>query len=204
MPCELLSPDMSTVRFLTTNQIAALLGVSERTVANWIDKGHIDAHRTPGRHRRVSPDELVSFLNQRGMPVPKELQSTIRILIVEDDVQIARILQRQLNPEVSGYEVTCMEDGLSALMHIGHSKPHVVLLDILMPGMDGLEVCRKIRSNPDLADVQVIFVTGYDDIVPEVIRRDTGAVDVLKKPIKAEELNEAVEKALSARAPHTL
>jgi excisionase family DNA binding protein len=195
---------MSSVRFLTTNQIAALVGVSERTVANWIDRGHIDAHRTPGRHRRVSPDELVSFLNQRGMPVPKELQTNIRVLIVEDDVMVARTLQRQLNPEESGYEVTCMEDGLSALIHIGHNKPHVVLLDILMPGMDGLEVCRKIRANPELADVQVIFVTGYSDIDPESIKRDTGAVDVLLKPVKAEELNAAVVKALSARAPHSL
>jgi excisionase family DNA binding protein len=195
---------MSSVRFLTTNQIAALVGVSERTVANWIDRGHIDAHRTPGRHRRVSPDELVSFLNQRGMPVPKELQTNIRVLIVEDDVMVARTLQRQLNPEESGYEVTCMEDGLSALIHIGHNKPHVVLLDILMPGMDGLEVCRKIRANPELADVQVIFVTGYSDIDPESIKRDTGAVDVLLKPMKAEELNAAVVKALSARAPHSL
>jgi excisionase family DNA binding protein len=195
---------MSSVRFLTTNQIAALVGVSERTVANWIDRGHIDAHRTPGRHRRVSPDELVSFLSQRGMPVPKELRTTIRVLIVEDDVMVARTLQRQLNPEESGYEVTCMEDGLSALIHIGHSKPHVVLLDILMPGMDGLEVCRKIRANPELADVQVIFFTGYSAIDPESIKRDTGAVDVLLKPVKAEELNGAVEKALSARAPHSL
>jgi len=204
MPCAELSPTMSSVRFLTTNQIAALVGVSERTVANWIDRGHIDAHRTPGRHRRVSPDELVSFLNQRGMPVPKELQTNIRVLIVEDDVMVARTLQRQLNPEESGYEVTCMEDGLSALIHIGHNKPHVVLLDILMPGMDGLEVCRKIRANPELADVQVIFVTGYSDIDPESIKRDTGAVDVLLKPMKAEELNAAVVKALSARAPHSL
>lgn len=192
---------MSTVRFLTTNQIAGMIGVSERTVANWIDRRHIDAHRTPGGHRRVSPDDLVQFLQGRGMPVPRQLQTEIRVLIVEDDAQVARALQGYLAPDITGYSVTWMEDGLSALMQIGHSKPHVVLLDILMPGMDGLEVCRKIRANPDLADVQVIFVTGYTDIDADTIRRDTGAVDVLLKPVSGAELNEAVAKALSTRAP---
>lgn len=191
---------IGSARFLTTNRIAGLIGVSERTVANWIDRGHLDAHRTPGGHRRVSPDELVQFLHAREMPVPKELQSERRVLIVEDDAQVARVLQSYLNPEITGYSVTWMADALSALMHIGHNKPHVVLLDILMPGMDGLEVCRKIRANPDLAEVRVIFVTGYTDIDPDSICRDTGAIGVLLKPIRGPELNEAVAKALSTRA----
>ncbi len=192
---------IGSARFLTTNRIAGLIGVSERTVANWIDRGHLDAHRTPGGHRRVSPDELVQFLHAREMPVPKELQSERRVLIVEADAQVARVLQSYLNPEITGYSVTWMADALSALMHIGHNKPHVVLLDILMPGMDGLEVCRKIRANPDLAEVRVIFVTRYTDIDPDSICRDTGAIGVLLKPIRGPELNEAVAKALSTRAP---
>lgn len=192
---------MSSARFLTTNQIAGLIGVSERTVANWIDRGHLEAHRTPGGHRRVSPDELVQFLHTREMPTPKELQSEIRILIVEDDAQVAKVLQSYLHHEVTGYAVNWINDGLSALMQIGISKPHIVLLDILMPGMDGLEVCRKIRANPDLSNVQVIFVTGTTDIDADTIRRDTGAIEVLFKPIRATELNEAVAKALSKRAP---
>jgi excisionase family DNA binding protein len=190
-------------RFLTTHQIANLIGVSERTVANWIDRGHLEAFRTPGGHRRVSPQGLRQFLNQRGIPVPEELCDDIRILIVEDDPMVAQTLKGHLTANDSGYEVTTIGDGVSALIHIGDRKPHIVLLDIVMPGMDGLAVCRKISENPELRDVQVIFITGRTDLDVETIKRDTGARDVLLKPVRGAELRETVERALHARTAAT-
>lgn len=187
-------------RFLTTHQIAALIGVSERTVANWIDRGHLDAFRTPGGHRRVSPPSLRRFLTARNIPVPEDLNDEVRILIVEDDPMVAETLKGLLVAGDAGYEVAAIGDGVTALIHIGDRKPQVVILDILMPGMDGLEVCRKIRENPEVRDVQVIFVTGRTDIDPVAVRRTTGARDVLFKPIRGAELREAVDRALNARA----
>lgn len=184
-------------RFLTTHQIAGFLGVSERTVANWIDRGHLDAFRTPGGHRRVSPKDLRDFLHRKSIPVPEELSEEVRILIVEDDPLVAQTLKGYLLGENPGYNVTTIQDGVSALIHIGNRRPHVVLLDILMPGMDGLEVCRKIRGNSALQEVQVVFVTGYADLDPGTIKRDTGAADVLRKPVKGSELRDAVSRALS-------
>ncbi len=184
-------------RFLTTHQIAKMLGVSERTVANWIDRSHLDAFRTPGGHRRVSPASLKEFLRKRKMPIPDELAEDVRILIVEDDPLVAQTLHGYLESDNPKYDVAAINDGVSALIDIGNRKPHVVLLDILMPGMDGLEVCRKIRDNPSLADVKVIFVTGYAEVDPETIVRDTGASDVLRKPVRGPALREAVERALA-------
>lgn len=186
-------------RFLTTHQIAGLLGVSERTVANWIDRGHLDAFRTPGGHRRVSPDSLRTFLREKNIPVPEELAEDVRILIVEDDPLHARTLKGYIVSEHPDYEVTLIGDGVSALIHIGNRKPQLVLLDILMPGMDGLEVCRKIRDNPALGDVQVIFVTAFAELEPATIKQDTGAADVLRKPVKGTDLREAVQRALTTR-----
>ncbi len=183
-------------KYLTTNQIAGILGVSERTVANWIDRGHLDAFRTPGGHRRVTPAAARQFLTARGMPVPREISENIRILIVEDDPVVAQTLRNYLKSDSALYDVTVKHDGVSALLHLGGHKPHVVVLDILMPGMDGLEVCRKIRENLDLQDVNVIFVTGRTDLDPETIKRDTGAFDVLWKPIRGAELRETVQRAL--------
>ena len=85
-------------RFLTTHQIAGLLGVSERTVANWIDRGHLDAFRTPGGHRRVSPGGLREFLYKRNIPVPEEVSEDMRILIVEDDPLVAQTLREASPP----------------------------------------------------------------------------------------------------------
>jgi len=188
----------TVAKFLTTHQIAGLLGVSERTVANWIDRGHLDAFRTPGGHRRVAPKALREFLITREMPIPEELSEDIHILIVEDDPMVADTLKGFLMEDGSPYKVTAIGDGVSALIDIGNRKPKVVLLDILMPGMDGLEVCRKIRANDELRDVEVIFVTGYTDIDPENVKRDTGALDVLFKPVRGEVLRDVVAKALKA------
>ena len=186
-------------RFLTTHQIAGLLGVSERTVANWIDRGHLDAFRTPGGHRRVSPANLRSFLVNRGIPIPEELSEETRILIVEDDALVADALKGYLNADGNSYHVATISDGVSALIHIGHRKPHVVLLDILMPGMDGLEVCRKIRGNSELGEVKVVFVTGSPDIDPVAVKRETGAAEVLLKPVSGEQLRDCVTRVLRMR-----
>jgi len=187
-------------KFYTTHQIANLIGVSERTVANWVDRGHLEAFRTPGGHRRVSPNGLRSFLQQQDMPVPQELRQDVGILIVEDNPLVAETLKGYLVEGGLPYQVTTLGDGVSALIHIGNRKPKVVLLDILMPGMDGLEVCRKIRDNPDLADVRVLFVTGYTDIEPEKVKRETGALAVLFKPVHGEELRALVAKAVGQQA----
>lgn len=186
-------------RFLTTHQIAGLLGVSERTVANWIDRGHLDAFRTPGGHRRVSPANLRTFLVNRGIPIPEELSEEIRILIVEDDALVADALKGYLKADGNTYDVATISDGVSALIHIGHRKPHVVLLDILMPGMDGLEVCRKIRGNSELGEVKVVFVTGSPDIDPVAVKRETGAAEVLLKPVSGEQLRDCVTRVLRMR-----
>ena len=184
-------------KYLTTHQIAGLLGVSERTVANWIDRGHLEAFRTPGGHRRVSPPDLRTFLRTRRMPIPEEIAETIRVLIVEDDLPVAETLKGFLKKSEGDYEIETIGDGVSALIRIGNWKPHIVLLDILMPGMDGLEVCRKIRSMSDLGNVQVLFVTGYTEIDADSVKRDTGAIDVLFKPVDGDGLRKTVAQAVA-------
>jgi excisionase family DNA binding protein len=187
--------------YLTTHQIAKLLGFSERTVANWIDRGHLLAFRTPGGHRRVDPGELRNFLRGRGMPIPRELADDFRVLIVEDDPLVARTLKGYLDSSGAGYQVTTVRDGVSALIHIGSTKPHLVILDILMPGMDGLEVCRKIRSNALLKDVRVLFLTGYSGVDPDAVRADTGACGVVLKPVRGDEFCGLVDQALGLGIP---
>ena len=137
-------------RLMTTNEIGRLVGVSERTVANWIDRGYLPAFRTPGGHRRVDPKVLTGFLVERGIPVPESLDTRPLVLIVEDDVQVAETLRSYLEQPEGRFNVHVIHDGVSALIHIGNKKPQLVLLDVVMPGMDGLEVAKKIRANPEL------------------------------------------------------
>jgi len=183
-------------RLLTTNEIGKLVGVSERTVANWIDRGYLSAFRTPGGHRRVDPKILSGFLVKRGLPVPEFLDERSSILIVEDDVQVGETLKTWLEQPGDPFQVKLLHDGVSALLDIGARKPRLVLLDVLMPGMDGIEVCRKIKADAALGDVQVLFVTAHRAMEPADLAKETGAAGVLLKPVRKQELRDSVARIL--------
>jgi excisionase family DNA binding protein len=195
---------MTSRRQLTTNQIGRLVGVSERTVANWIDRGYLAGVRTPGKHRRVEPEELVRFLSERGMPIPAEIQDRNSVLIVEDDVQVGETLTNWLSDPDLGIDVGVVHNGVEALLRIGAVKPKLVLLDVMMPGMDGVEVCRKIKADPTLSDIDVLFVTARRDLDPEMLVRESKALGVIFKPMRKIELRAKVAQCLGRVEPAPL
>ncbi len=184
---------------LTTNEIGKMVGVSERTVANWIDRGYLQAFRTPGGHRRVDAKILAAFLVQRGMPLPAGLDHRPTILVVEDDHQTVTSLRDFLETD-GKWDITFKSDGISGLIHIGKHKPKVVMIDANMAGMNGLDVAKKIRSNPEMDDVRVVISSDRADLDPAKVKRETGASEVLSKPILRQDLQAAITRALS-RSP---
>ncbi len=115
--------------------------------------------------------------------MPKE---TRKILIVEDEFPMRYLIEHQLKQ--SGYEVHLAKDGADGLKAIQQNRPDLVLLDVMMPGMDGFEVCTRIKHNPETTDIPVIFVTASE--VPEYRARafDVGAAEYMTKPFRADEL----------------
>jgi diguanylate cyclase (GGDEF)-like protein len=103
-----------------------------------------------------------------------------RILIVDDDATSANLLAQLCG---DGYQVRVATDGEQALELVAEEVPDLVLLDIRLPGMDGLEVCARFRANPDTRDVAVIFITGVGDLAAEMRGLELGAVDYVTKPI---------------------
>ncbi|MDQ0287065.1 DNA-binding response OmpR family regulator [Desulfofundulus luciae] len=106
-----------------------------------------------------------------------------RILVVEDEASLARFLQLELNHE--GYQVETAQNGYEALGRIGEAGWDLVLLDLMLPGLDGFEVCRRIREQ---ADVPIIMLTARDATLDKVKGLDTGADDYITKPFAVEEL----------------
>lgn len=186
--CVLPVPEFVLQRQLTTNAVGRLVGVSERTVANWIDRNYLPAFRTPGGHRRVDPRALAEFLQKRGMPVPPSLIERVSILIVEDDLQVGETMRNWLVQADEGFEVRLASGGVQALLTIGAQKPKLVLLDVMMPDMDGVEVCKKIKADPAFSDIEILFVTARYDLDPDQLRSTTGASGVLQKPLKKVDL----------------
>ncbi len=106
------------------------------------------------------------------------------ILIVEDEVKLARFVELELSSE--GYEITVVHDGLNALTLVRESSPDMILLDWMLPGMSGVEICRRLRSTGN--KVPIIFLTARDEISDRVAGLDAGANDYVVKPFSIEEL----------------
>lgn len=181
-------------RNLSTFAVAGLLEVDPGSVANWIDEGMLKAHRTPGGHRRVATEDLVAFLRKHKMPIPEQLQdSPVRVVVVDDEPDMASMIAKAIGIAHPEYEVTEANDGFQAGTIIATACPEVVILDLRMPGMDGFEVCRMIKSREETRHATVIAVTAYSSEEAEREILECGAKLCLNKPLDLPELVAQVE-----------
>lgn len=152
-------------------QIAKMLHVSRQAVNQWIDKGYIQSYRTPGGHRRVSRADLVQFLNARSIPLPPELDgdpgrvedSPLDIVMIDDDQDFMDLLHQALQEVLPQARVRKYANGMDGLLGIGNELPHLLLLDMRMPEMDGHEVIRRLKANELTATLPIIVITAYDE-----------------------------------------
>ena len=173
-------------RLLTSHEVATLVQVSPSSVLNWIDQGKLRAFRTPGGHRRVASEELIEFLRAHHLPVPAELEGDrVRLLVIDDEANYLRALGALLQRADSRVEVALAESPLDGLLKVGLSRPEVVLLDTYMPGMDGLEVCRRLKASPETAHIAVLAMSGRPSVAVEQAFLEAGAAAFLPKPVHA-------------------
>jgi len=183
---------------LTTFAIAGMLQVDPGSVANWIDQKLLKAYRTPGGHRRVAADDLVRFLREHGMPVPEELGAPrVRVLVVDDEPAVTQTISRAIRSAHVAYEVIEANDGFTAGTMVALLKPDVVLLDLRMPGIDGYEVCRLIKSNEATRQVEVLAMTAYPSAESEKRIIECGARVCLTKPLNMALLAKEIQAAVS-------
>jgi excisionase family DNA binding protein len=202
-------------RVFSSREVAEIIGADPSSVNRWIDSGQIKAYRTPGGHRRVLAGELLAFLERCGMPIPEQLRSSEqlhgsdqpprseqprRVLIVDDDTALSKTVSRALQQLDPHLEVACCTSGIEALLRIGALKPDVVVLDVFMPGLDGIAVCEKIKADAALPAVRVIAVTGKPNERVTRRIREAGADALLTKPFRPAALLEAIRGADSSRA----
>ena len=149
-----------TEKAFTTFEVARACGVFHTTVINWVNKGKLKARHTPGGHRRIPLTDLVDFMNRFDMPIPEDLtRRAKKILIVEDDPAVQRMLKRTLQalPDV---ELQTCAGGLEALMAIGKAAPDLLILDIRIPQVNGIEVCRVLKSSELTRPIKIVAITG--------------------------------------------
>ncbi|MDE1920246.1 MAG: response regulator [Candidatus Omnitrophica bacterium] len=186
---------------LTTYEIAKYCHVTPRTANQWINEGKIKAYRTVGNHSRVQINDFLSFLKRYNMPVPAELASLQqndkkRVLIVDDDRGMVDSIRRFLIREKS-YDLEIAYDGFEAGQKFSDFKPDLVILDIKMPGLNGYEVCSKIRGNPENKDVKILLISGITDQAELEQAKVSQADDYLAKPFSNAALKVKIDALLN-------
>lgn len=179
---------------LTSHEVGVLLQLNASTVVKWVNDGILPAYRTAGGHRRIRSADLLVFLKQQGMFVPKQLRGAgpRKVYMVDDDKGLLSSFQRAMRTYKDKIDLTTFDNGIEALLRIGADRPDSLVLDVNMPSLDGLEVLRRIKENDTTRAVEVIVVTGNTDAEVEKKLLALGARAVLKKPVAPADVVELV------------
>ena len=162
--------------------------MSPMTIRNWSVRGWLRAELTAGGHRRYSNLEVERFARERGIALQRDDGATERVLIVDDDESFSQFLLDALEEYSNIVECAVALDGFEA-GHLLHTfRPTVVLLDLVMPGMDGFQVCQHIKGDPNTRSIRVIAMTGHVDRGYEQRIIDAGAEVCVTKPFEIEDL----------------
>lgn len=175
--------------------------VSPKTIINWIDAGHIKAYRTPGGHRRINLTDLEAFMSRQGIPIPttKSEDNRKKILVVDDDPIIVESIVQALEEDEHDYEVISAADGFEAGIQVNHFKPHLLILDIMMPDIRGYDVCKRIKSTADTRDTRIIVLSAYLDEEKFNQMKAYGADACFSKPLPLAQLKEEVARQLGIK-----
>jgi excisionase family DNA binding protein len=195
----MLAERIAIVRPLSVGQAARVCRVTTRTINNWIRAGRLKAYATPGGHFRIWPNDLKTFLETHNMDINFDFRGEHpkRILIVDDDEGYADMVKEVLRDKLSSCEITITQDGYEALIMLGELKPDLVVLDLMMPGIDGFKVLDLLANRKTSYDLKVLILSG---------NLTTSAVERLKrsradrwiaKPVSAAELVDSVLNLLS-------
>ena len=180
-------------RYLTTSDAAQICGVAHTTVIRWISEGKLKAHETPGGHRRIDQGDLALFMKEFNMPVPGSLRDgRFRILAVDDEKPVLSMLRRMFSQYLDEIDFYATPNCMEALVLMGRSSFDLLILDVGMPDMDGIQVCKTIKSNPDTAAIRIMVITGKElsEEQDEYLKRND--IDVTKKPFSPSVLLEKV------------
>jgi two-component system OmpR family response regulator len=191
-------------RFFTTSEVASYCAVTNDGVLKWIKAGKMRAFTTPGGHYRVSTDDFRSFLDQYDIPVDEPFfngdPAGHTIVVVDDDPTIRRIVRRYLEEVDSELIIEEASDCYDAGIKIGALQPDLVILDLMIPHLDGVALCKSIRRNRKTRSTKVLAITGSPDQEHASRVYEAGADLCLLKPLQFEHFRMEVTRMLESIA----
>jgi excisionase family DNA binding protein len=172
--------------WLTLGQAAKYLGMAQSTIRKWSDNGRLPAFYTPGGHRRYRRGDLDQFLERGGTFSPRRAEGRRLILIVDDDDRLREFVR--VNLEMEGYAVREASNATEGLAALEDEPPDLILLDVMMPQVDGWEMLRRVQERHGVGTIPVIMFSGKVD--DEALKRATsrGAQGFIGKPFNPQDL----------------
>jgi excisionase family DNA binding protein len=177
---------MKTV--FTTGEAAKICKVSQQTIIRCFDNGQLKGFRVPGsRFRRIPREALYRFMKDNGIPTDALESGKRKVLLVDDDTELVELMTKVLE-EDGRFEVRVANNGFDAGMMVKDYQPDLIVLDVMLPDINGKEVCHRVRADQALEDVRILCISGMveEDKIQEL--KLSGADDFLHKPFDIEEL----------------
>lgn len=197
----------------STMEVARLLGMAVRSVQLMVDRGELSAWKTPGGHRRISRESVDGWMARRSGAKSAGLASQAisparnagpgksRVLLIEDSVHYQNLLSLMVGQQFPQVELHTAPDGIVGLAMYGQLQPQVLIVDILLPGIDGATLITSLRSQPQFANSRLIVVTSLDPSQLAPYAFALTGVPVVHKPRLVAELPALLEQALAETQP---
>lgn len=186
---------------MSLGRIAKVCNVSRTTVYRWVMNGQLQAYMLPSGHYRVRPKDLSRFCTDFGIPDPNDPGSSERIvapqagdtpavLIADDQADVLATMRALVAARLPNAQIETAVNGVETCVAIGSLRPRILLLDIMMPGMDGFSVLEELLRRPEMDHSMVLLVSGYEPFerVQALVERHSQVVGALRKPLDPVEL----------------
>jgi excisionase family DNA binding protein len=168
----------------TTGEAAQICKVSQQTIIRCFDNGRLQGFRVPGsRFRRIPRESLIQFMKKNGIPLDQLESGKKRVLVVDDDEAILEMFLDLLERD-GRFEVFTARGGFEAGMAVDKHRPDIMVLDYKLPDVNGNEVCKKVRSDPDCEHMRILLISGVADPSEVQMLLDAGADEFIKKPFE--------------------
>jgi two-component system response regulator RpaA len=183
----------------TTGEAAEICRVSQQTIIRCFDSGRLEGFRVPGsKFRRIPRRSLIKFMKENNIPLDQIESGKKKILIVDDDIEIIELISEVLSRD-GRFEIKTASSGYEAGISTQQFRPDLILLDYMLPDVNGNIVCQTIRRNPEFENIKIIIVSGVvkQDEIEQLLK--SGAQDFIKKPFNIDELTDKISAALQMK-----